>query len=178
MANPSGNYCSTCDYWDAADSADAEPRSGRCHAHPQMTLTTQGHAAWPVTAATVRAFREHSTCGAAIMNLHATLPLDEAPIAADPITRMLHAAKLSSEGELLDAVEARRVELGLSLATLDQLAGLALGHSSKCLSPARAKRPTTGTLYAMLDALALSACCWSTGPRPHASRRHGGSATK
>jgi hypothetical protein len=107
----------------------------------------------------VRAFREHSTCGATNMNLQAALPsLDQAPAipADDPITRMLADARLSDEGSLLDAVEARRVELGLSLATLDRLAGLAVGHASKCLSPARLKRPSTGTLYALLDALALS----------------------
>jgi hypothetical protein len=86
------------------------------------------------------------------MNLHATLPLDEAPaIAAGDA-----AIALATEGELLDAVEARRTQIGLALADLDRLSGLALGHSSKCLSPARLKCPTTRTLYALLDALALS----------------------
>jgi hypothetical protein len=83
--------------------------------------------------------------------MHAPLPLAETPAmpSADAIA-------LATEGALLDAVEARRVQIGLALADLDQLAGLALGHSSKCLSPARLKRPSTRTLYALLDVLALS----------------------
>jgi hypothetical protein len=92
------------------------------------------------------------------MNLQLTsLPIEEAPAAADDaLARLLADARLADEAALLDAVEARRVQIGLSLAALDQLAGLAVGHSSKCLSPARLKRPTTGTLYALLDVLALS----------------------
>jgi hypothetical protein len=93
------------------------------------------------------------------MNLQVTaLPLDEAPAVAadDAVARVLADARLADEAALLDAVEARRLQVGLSLAALDQLAGLALGHASKCLSPARLKRPSTRTLYALLDALALS----------------------
>jgi hypothetical protein len=100
----------------------------------------------------VRAIHEHATCGAPIVNLQLAPPLsDEAPIAAGT-----DAIALATEGELLDAVEARRTQVGLALADLDRLSGLALGHSSKCLSPARIKRPTTQTLYRLLDALALS----------------------
>jgi hypothetical protein len=83
--------------------------------------------------------------------MHAPLPLAETPIAAGA-----DAIALATEGALLDAVEARRAQIGLSLADLDRLSNLALGHSSKCLSPARLKRPTTATLYALLDVLALS----------------------
>jgi hypothetical protein len=92
------------------------------------------------------------------MNLHAPLPLDETPTPAadDAVARVLADARLGTEAELLDAIEGRRVQVGLSLVALDQLAGLAVGHASKVLSPARLKRPSTRTLYALLDALALS----------------------
>jgi transcriptional regulator with XRE-family HTH domain len=92
------------------------------------------------------------------MNMHAPLPLDEVPPvpADDAVARMLREAALVSEGELRDAVEARRVQIGLSLAALDQLSGLSVGHASKALSPARLKSPTLKTLFALLDALALS----------------------
>jgi hypothetical protein len=91
------------------------------------------------------------------MNLQ--VQLDEVtaiPAADDVVAQVLADARLADEAALLDAVDARRVQINLSLAALDQLAGLAVGHASKCLSPARLKRPTTGTLYALLDALALS----------------------
>ena len=97
------------------------------------------------------------------MNVHAPIPmLDVAPAvppaadAVDALARMLDAAKLSSEQALLDAVRSRRVQLGLSLKNLDLAAGLAAGHASKCTSPARIKSPSTKTLFALLDALALS----------------------
>jgi hypothetical protein len=44
MANPAGNYCSGCDYWDKT-----APDSGRCRARPPIVLTHAGHAAWPTT---------------------------------------------------------------------------------------------------------------------------------
>jgi hypothetical protein len=93
------------------------------------------------------------------MNLQLTAPLDEvsAMVAADDaVARMLADARLATEGELLDAVEARRTQVSLSFADLDRLSDLALGYSSKCLSPAHSKTPTTKTLLALLDALALS----------------------
>jgi hypothetical protein len=85
----------------------------------------------------------------------APMPLEEAP-ADDAIARVLADAKIGTEGELLDALEHRRTLINLSLASLDHLSGLTTGHSSKCLSPARTKSPTTGTLFALLDSLALS----------------------
>jgi hypothetical protein len=48
MANPAG-YCADCSFWDAIE--PTEPRDGRCRARPPVALTTQGHAAWPQTAA-------------------------------------------------------------------------------------------------------------------------------
>jgi hypothetical protein len=48
MANPPGT-CGICIFWDAAE--PVEPKYGRCRARPPVTLTTQGHAAWPQTAA-------------------------------------------------------------------------------------------------------------------------------
>jgi hypothetical protein len=85
--------------------------------------------------------------------------IEEQPAVAatgDEIARVLDAAKISTEGQLLDALEHRRTLIGLSLVSLDQLSGLAVGHSSKCLSPARIKSPTTRTLFALLDSLAFS----------------------
>jgi transcriptional regulator with XRE-family HTH domain len=73
-----------------------------------------------------------------------------------PVARLLADARLSDEAALLDAAEARRVQIGLSLAELDRLSGLTVGHASKCLSPGRTKSPSTRTLYAMLDTLGLS----------------------
>jgi hypothetical protein len=92
------------------------------------------------------------------MNLQIATPLDEAPAGDSAPARVPAGAKLSSEGALLDAVEARRAQIGLALADLDRLSGLSFGHASKCLSPARLKRPSTGTLYRLLDALGLSLC--------------------
>jgi hypothetical protein len=92
--------------------------------------------------------------------MHATLPIvDEvsaAPTADDEVARALDTAKISTEGELLDALEHRRTLIGLSVASLDQLSGLAVGHSTKTLGPARIKSPTARTLFRLLDSLALS----------------------
>jgi hypothetical protein len=93
------------------------------------------------------------------MNLQVSpAALVEAPVppADDAVALALNAAKLSSESALLDAVESRRVQLGLSFKTLDLVAGLAVGHSSKLMSPARIKSPSATTLFSLLDALALS----------------------
>jgi hypothetical protein len=93
------------------------------------------------------------------MNLQFTAPIEEmpaAPTAGDEVARVLDAAKIATEAELLDAIESRRVQIGLSVATLDQLSGLAVGHASKALSPARTKPPTVRTLFRLLDALAFS----------------------
>jgi hypothetical protein len=72
------------------------------------------------------------------------------------VARILDAAKIATEAELLDALEHRRVQIGLSLASLDQLSRLALGHSTKALGPARQKSPSARTLYRLLDSLAFS----------------------
>jgi hypothetical protein len=71
------------------------------------------------------------------MNLQlAPVPLDEPPAvtAGDEVARVLAEPRLSSEPEFLDALEARRVQINLSNADLEQLAGLTVGHASKCLS--------------------------------------------
>jgi transcriptional regulator with XRE-family HTH domain len=91
------------------------------------------------------------------MNLHATIPIEEMPAApADPVAQMLDAAKISTEAELLDALEHRRTQIGLSLASFAKLSGLAAGHPGTAIGPARTKSPSARTLYRMLDALALS----------------------
>jgi hypothetical protein len=60
--------------------------------------------------------------------------------------------------QLVDALRARRLELDLSFALLDELAGLATGYSTKVLSPAesRSKHPKllgTMSLAVILGAL-------------------------
>jgi hypothetical protein len=87
------------------------------------------------------------------MNLHATLPLDEAPIAAGDgaIPRVL-----PDETAVLDAIDSRRVELHLANSTVEQLAGLCVGHLTKICGPSRERSPTLGTITRPLDALGLS----------------------
>jgi hypothetical protein len=61
----------------------------------------------------VRALRERTAAGEeAIVNLQ--LPIDEvlaAPAADNPVARMLADARLPDEPAIIDALEARRVEL-------------------------------------------------------------------
>jgi hypothetical protein len=93
------------------------------------------------------------------MNLLAPMPIEEmpaAPTAGEAVSKMLDAAKISTEAELLDAIESRRVQIGLSLASFDKLSGLAAGHATKALGPARTKSPSARTLFRLLDSLALS----------------------
>jgi transcriptional regulator with XRE-family HTH domain len=93
------------------------------------------------------------------VNLHATLPLDEPPTipaADDPVAQLLADAKLSSEAEVLDALEARRVQINLSNAELERLAGLTVGHATKCLGPARSRSPTLATVDRLLAATGMS----------------------
>jgi transcriptional regulator with XRE-family HTH domain len=92
------------------------------------------------------------------MNLQVSIPpIEEAPVPpADEVARALSAAKLSDEGALLDAIDARRIQLCLSNATLEQISGLAVGHIAKVCGPSRLKSPSAKTLYAVLDAVGLS----------------------
>jgi hypothetical protein len=96
--------------------------------------------------------------GDAAVNLQITAPLDEAPIAAgeDAIARVLGDARLRDGGELLDALDARRVELGLANATVENLAGLPVGYLTKVAGPARSKSPTLATLDRVMTVLGLS----------------------
>jgi hypothetical protein len=87
--------------------------------------------------------------------MHAALPIaDETPaaVAADELTR----ARIRSAGELLDALVARKAELGMSDKTLERLAGLTAGHVAKTLSPGRVRIPKLGTIGKVLDSLQLS----------------------
>jgi transcriptional regulator with XRE-family HTH domain len=91
------------------------------------------------------------------MNLQ--VQIDELPPVAEDggaFARMLDGAKRGSEQQLLDALDARRVQINLSNAELERAAGLTVGHVSKCMSPSRARSPTLRTLFALLDAVALS----------------------
>jgi hypothetical protein len=91
--------------------------------------------------------------------MHAPLQLVEeqpASAAGDQIARILTDARLSDGAALLDALEARRVELGLSNRTCELAAGLCDGHLTKVCGPAREKSPTLVTLDKLLSALGLS----------------------
>jgi hypothetical protein len=94
------------------------------------------------------------------MNLHAPPPLDQVPAVADApaddVARVLADARLGDEAALLDALEARRVELGLANAAVEELAGLARGHYTKIVGPARSRSPTAAVLDKVMAALGLS----------------------
>jgi DNA-binding phage protein len=79
--------------------------------------------------------------------------LGEAPIAAGDaaIPRVL-----PDEAALLDAIDARRIELGLSNTNLEQIAGLTAGHATKALGPSRKRSPTLATIDKVMLALGLS----------------------
>jgi hypothetical protein len=96
-------------------------------------------------------------CGEFKMNLHA-VPLDETPAvaAADAVSRILSDARLRDGAELLDALEARRVELGLSNKACEAAAGLCVGHVTKVCGPSRQKNPTLRTLDRVMAALGMS----------------------
>jgi hypothetical protein len=93
------------------------------------------------------------------LQLH-PLPADEAPAVAtdDPVARVLADARLSDGAALLDALEARRVELGLSNAAPEAAAipPLCIGHATKTLGPSRQKSPTLATLDRLMAVLGLS----------------------
>jgi hypothetical protein len=91
------------------------------------------------------------------MNMQLAL-VEEAPAVAagDEVARILADARIADEGALLDAIEARRVELQMSNASLEQVAGLCVGHVSKLLSPARGRSPSLRTLDRILAAVQLS----------------------
>ena len=92
------------------------------------------------------------------MNLQITPPLDEisaAPSAADEVARILSDARITDGAALLDCLEARRNELGLSSRTCELAVGLTDGHWTKVCGPARERSPTLRTLDRMLEALGL-----------------------
>jgi hypothetical protein len=91
------------------------------------------------------------------VNLQATVPLDEAPApAADDAMARLLEARIRDEAELIDALRARQHQIGLSDAGLEHAAGLAAGHVSKLLAPARRRSPTLATVDRLMSVLALS----------------------
>lgn len=57
--------------------------------------------------------------------------------------------------EVLDALRARQNALELSDATVDDIAGLATGHTNKALGPSREKSPNLFTLMSIVGALGL-----------------------
>jgi hypothetical protein len=88
--------------------------------------------------------------------MHAPLAETPAAAAADSVAQMLASARIRSAGELLDALVARKAELGMSDKTLERLAGLTAGHVAKTLSPGRVRIPKLGTIGKVLDSLQLS----------------------
>jgi hypothetical protein len=60
-----------------------------------------------------------------------------------------------TEAEMVDAIRQRVDELNISRARVDQLCGLADGHTAKLLCPARVKRFGSTSLPLVLQALAL-----------------------
>jgi hypothetical protein len=86
--------------------------------------------------------------------------IEEPPTVAatgdDAIVRMLSDAKLSDGAALLDALEARRVELGLSNRTCELATGLCNGHVTKVLGPSRERSPTLATIDKVMAVLGLS----------------------
>jgi hypothetical protein len=85
--------------------------------------------------------------------------VEEQPAVAttgDEVARILADAKLSDGAALLDALEARRVELGLSNRTCELAAGLCDGHLTKLCGPSRERSPTLVTLDKVLNVLGLS----------------------
>jgi transcriptional regulator with XRE-family HTH domain len=115
------------------------------------------------------------------MNLHTTIPLDDAPpipAADDAVARLLSDARLTDENALLDALDARRVELGLSHESLNELSGLAVGYAAKLLAPGRPKSPSLVTLDRIMAALGLSWVLVIDPKRFPAYRRHGGRAMR
>jgi hypothetical protein len=90
------------------------------------------------------------------MNLQlAPSPIDEAS-AVSAGSASAHVARLGDEAAVLDAIEARRVQLGLSNATLERLSGLCIGHVTKIAGPSREKSPTLTTLDRVMAVLGLS----------------------
>jgi hypothetical protein len=58
---------------------------------------------------------------------------------------------------VLDALEARRVELGLSNRTCELAAGLCDGHVTKVLGPSKERSPMLATLDRLMSVLGLGA---------------------
>lgn len=64
-------------------------------------------------------------------------------------------ATIRCYNDLVAALRARQAALGLSDVTLDAVAGLASGHSNKCLGPSRERGIGATTLECYLIALAI-----------------------
>jgi hypothetical protein len=91
------------------------------------------------------------------MQIAAAQLVEEVPAATgDEISRILADAKLADGAALLDALEARRVELGLSNRTCELATGLCEGHMTKVCGPSRERSPTLTTLDKLMSVLGLS----------------------
>jgi hypothetical protein len=64
-------------------------------------------------------------------------------------------AAITSYDEMIDALRARKAELGLSDAVVDDLTGLPTGYTGKVLGPARVKKMGALSLWLMLEVLAF-----------------------
>jgi hypothetical protein len=63
---------------------------------------------------------------------------------------------LRTADDLIAALRARKDELGLSNATVDEIAGMTLGHWDKACGPSRVKSPNLFTLMSLIGALGLA----------------------
>jgi hypothetical protein len=90
------------------------------------------------------------------MNVQVSPPIEASLVPLGDFEQLLSAAKLSDAAALLDALEARRCELGLSLEALEHLAGLTAGHATKVIGPARQKSPNLQTVDKLMAALGIS----------------------
>lgn len=71
------------------------------------------------------------------------------------MSSMTPLATIRCYNDLVDALRARKAELGLSDDVLDEVAGLTKGHTNKVLGPSRERGIGAATLEAYLIALAI-----------------------
>lgn len=64
-------------------------------------------------------------------------------------------APITNYDEMVDVLRARKSELGLSDAVVDELTGLPTGYTGKVLGPARVKKMGALSLWLMLEVLAF-----------------------
>jgi hypothetical protein len=84
------------------------------------------------------------------MEMRAALRREQRRLSGEALT-----AAITSYDEMIDALRARKAELGLSDAVVDDLTGLPTGYTGKVLGPARVKKMGALSLWLMLEVLAF-----------------------